>query len=136
MAEANDNKSPFGKTGMFHQAGHFIFERAKQLRNEMTPAETMLWMLVKEGIEGCKCRRQHPIGTYIVDFFCFRAKLIIEVDGSVHDDPAVAEHDKQRQEELESWGYKVVRYKNEEVINNAEAVLAEIRKTVQKIISG
>ena len=73
--------SPFKNGGMFEGASHLIFANAKLLRKNMTAAETVLWMYLKAGINDCKFRRQHPIGIYIADFYCHKAKLGIEVDG-------------------------------------------------------
>ena len=67
-------KSPYKEGGMFEGATHLIFENANLLRKNMTEAETILWMYLKEGINGCKIRRQHPIGNYIADFFLFQSK--------------------------------------------------------------
>jgi len=62
-------KNPYKKGGMFEGASFLLFERAKQLRNKMKGAEEVLWNHLRKGINGYKFRRQHPIGTYITDFF-------------------------------------------------------------------
>ncbi len=105
-------KSPYKKGGMFEGASHLLFEKAKELRKRMTDAETVLWMHIKAGVNGCKFRRQHPIGLYIADFYCHKLKLVIEIDGAVHDHPEVIEADKIRQLDLENWGYTVIRFSN------------------------
>ncbi|AMA50704.1 vitamin B12 dependent-methionine synthase activation domain-containing protein [Flavobacterium covae] len=94
-------------------------ERAKTMRNNPTDAEKMLWnVLSNKGIDGFKFRRQHIIGEYIVDFVCLENQLVIEVDGAVHNNKEQIEHDRFRTEWLESKGFKVIRFKNDEVLRN------------------
>lgn len=88
---------------MFEGASHLLFEKAKQLRKKMTGAEEILWLHLRKGLNGYKFRRQHPIGNYITDFFCFKARLIIEIDGSVHNSNEIKENVISRQKALESW---------------------------------
>jgi len=66
------DKNPYKKGGMFEGASFLLFEKAKKLRKNMTGAEEVLWMYLRKGIGGYKVRRQHPIGIYIVDFFCYK----------------------------------------------------------------
>ncbi|MCF6141670.1 dihydropteroate synthase [Flavobacterium sp. K77] len=104
-------------------------ERAKEMRNKPTEAEKMLWnFLSNRGVEGYKFRRQHVIGEYIVDFVCLEKKLVIEVDGSIHNHPEQIELDKERTIWLESKGFKVVRYTNKEVLNNLHETIEKITK--------
>ena len=104
-------------------------ERAKEMRNKSTEAEKMLWnVLSNKGIEGFKFRRQHIIGEYIVDFVCLEKKLVIEVDGTIHNLPEQIEHDKERTIWLESKGFKVVRYTNKQVLNNLFETIESIGK--------
>ncbi|MET3045291.1 vitamin B12 dependent-methionine synthase activation domain-containing protein [Flavobacterium covae] len=94
-------------------------ESAKTMRNNPTEAEKMLWnVLSDKGVGGFKFRRQHIIGEYIVDFVCLEKQLVIEVDGAVHNNKEQIEHDRFRNEWLESKGFKVIRFKNDEVLNN------------------
>ncbi|OWP87399.1 methionine synthase [Flavobacterium covae] len=94
-------------------------ESAKTMRNNPTEAEKMLWnVLSDKGVGGFKFRRQHIIGEYIVDFVCLEKQLVIEVDGAVHNNKEQIEHDRFRTEWLESKGFKVIRFKNDEVLNN------------------
>lgn len=105
---------------------------AKQLRQQPTPAEDRLWQYLRnKQLLGYKFRRQHAIYNYIADFCCCEKKLIIEVDGSVHDKQI--EKDKTRDENLESVGYKVVRFSNEEVLDEIENVISTIFQLLQKI---
>lgn len=73
------------KENMFYGAGSLIFKRVVELRNRMTHAEQILWDELRINEWKLKFRRQHPISLYIVDFYCHRLKLVIEVDGSIHD---------------------------------------------------
>src|SRR5258705_1159159 len=128
------DKNPYKKGGMFEGASHLLFEKAKQLRKKMTGTEEILWMHLRNGINGLKFRRQHPISSYIADFFCFKATLIIEVDGSVHNCNETKENDITRQKVLESWGYTVVRFTNIEVHQHVERVFNKISELLNNII--
>ncbi|WP_162055350.1 endonuclease domain-containing protein [Pontibacter pamirensis] len=102
-------------------------EQRAVLRNNMTPAEEELWRLLrKHKLSGHKFRRQHSIGSYIVDFYCASEKLVIEVDGSVHDSAEAVANDKVRDETLQHLGYKIVRIRNSEVFDYPEQVLKRI----------
>jgi very-short-patch-repair endonuclease len=84
-------------------------DRARQLRKNMTTSEWRVWSYLKgRQLDGWKFRRQAPIGPYIVDFVCFAARLVVELDGNSHDD-VEAGHDERRQAWLESQGFKVLR---------------------------
>jgi len=69
---------------MFYGASPLIFERAKQLRNQVTHAEMIIWNYLRGNQCGYKFRRQHPVGNFILDFYCHQLKLAIEIDGSIH----------------------------------------------------
>jgi very-short-patch-repair endonuclease len=98
---------------------------ARQMRREPTPAEDKLWQQLRgKKLLGLKFRRQHAIDRFIVDFYCREARLIIEVDGPIHD--YTQEEDKIRQEFLESQGYRVLRFSNEQVLTEIEGVLETI----------
>jgi very-short-patch-repair endonuclease len=103
-------------------------EKRKALRNNLTPAEAKLWQLLKgKQCAGRKFRRQHSIGPYIVDFFCYAEDLIIEVDGSIHDDSIQKLNDSQRDQYLRKHGYQILRVKNEDVLQNPKRVLKAIK---------
>ena len=92
----------------------------------MTPAEKRLWAAIRgRRLDGLKFRRQHALGSYIVDFICSEKRLIIEVDGDVHDEQI--DYDADRTEQLEQYGYRVIRFRNVEVLNDLGTVLATIR---------
>jgi methylmalonyl-CoA mutase cobalamin-binding domain/chain len=107
-------------------------ERAKEMRNKPTEAEKMLWnVLSNKGIEDLKIRRQHIIGEYIVDFVCLEKKLVIEVDGGIHDTIEQKEHDQYRTDWLTSKGFKVVRYTNKQVLTDINNTIESIRKELK-----
>ncbi len=109
-------------------------EQRQLLRREGTPAKRVLWEhLRKRQIEGLKFRRQHGISLCVLDFYCPEIKLCIEADGTVHDMPDAHVHDMERTRFLESNGIKVIRFHNEEIENDMDEVLRQIRQTVKDI---
>ncbi len=114
------------KRKMFFDADPLLFERAKYLRNHLTDAEMKLWGFLRTNPIGYKFRRQHPIGIYIVDFYCHTIKLVIEADGNIHDQPDVQQSDKERQQSLESDGLQVIRFSNDDILKRTEFVIEQI----------
>lgn len=102
----------------------------------MTAAETLLWGYLKGNQLGAKFRRQHPLGIYIADFYCHQHKLIIEVDGSIHELPDIAKNDLERQLNIENDGIRVLRFKNEEIYNQPEKVLETITQALSSPFRG
>ncbi len=100
-------------------------QRARELRRRATTAEARLWHYLRGGKLGVKVRRQHPIGPFIADFCIVERRLIIEIDGEVH--TAQAERDAERSAFLEADGYRVLRVANARVLDETDAVLAELR---------
>ena len=99
----------------------------KTLRKNLTPAEAFLWKQLKHRkFKGRKFRRQHSIGNFIVDFYCAKEQLIIELDGEVHNNPLAEENDKIRTEKLEALGFKVLHFENKMVFDFLPSVLKEI----------
>ncbi len=98
--------------------------QAIELRKELTPAERKLWAHLRNDQLGINFRRQHAVGNYIPDFCSPKAKLIIELDGSQHLEQA--EYDSERTKFLESQGYKVIRFWNNQVMNDIEGVIKAI----------
>ncbi len=95
------------------------------LRDRMTPAEEVLWKALREKqLDGLKFRRQHPVEQFILDFYCPRFKLVVELDGGIHD--TRSEEDATRTEHLNTFGYRVIRFRNEEVLRNLPDVLKHI----------
>ncbi|MGZ3762292.1 MAG: endonuclease domain-containing protein, partial [Mucilaginibacter sp.] len=113
---------------MFMGADRLVFQNAEALRNKMTAAEILLWGHLKGNQLGTKFRRQHPLGIYIADFYSHQHKLVIELDGSIHNNPEIAANDIQRQINLEADGLKVLRFKNDQVFNQLEKVLSTIKE--------
>ena len=111
-----------------------MMQIARDLRKRETSTEDRLWSALRDRrLAGLKFRRQHPIaGTaYVVDFLCYAAKLIVEVDGSIH--AQQADDDQIRQENIEALGYQVIRLGNEEVLRNLQGVLVAILTAVQEV---
>ncbi|EKY11818.1 leucine--tRNA ligase [Capnocytophaga sp. oral taxon 332 str. F0381] len=105
-----------------------LIEEAKRMRKEPTEAEAALWELLRDKKLGDKFRRQHLIDDFIVDFVCLSKNLVIEVDGGYHNDLTQKEYDEQRTLFLNEKGFRVIRFTNEEVLGNTEAVLKEIKQ--------
>jgi very-short-patch-repair endonuclease len=107
-------------------------ERAKELRREMTPTEKILWNELRANKLGVRFRRQQIIQGFIVDFYCHKAALVVEVDGDIHD--LQQEEDARREEALSALGLRIVRFKNDEVVRDAErsAVVGRIKVFTKK----
>lgn len=104
--------------------------KAKELRKNMTKPEKILWKcLRKRKINGIKFRKQHPFGIYILDFYCFEANLVIEIDGPVH--LKQLEYDLERTKDLESSGLFVLRFKNKDIEEKIDWVLEEIKSYLE-----
>jgi len=100
---------------------------SRELRKNMTDAERRLWSTIRmKQIDSCQFYRQRIIGDYIVDFYCPRAKLVIEVDGGQHYSDEMVEMDRKRDDYLKNLGLKVLRFSNTEVLNNIEGVVESI----------
>jgi very-short-patch-repair endonuclease len=109
-----------------------ILDRARELRNTMTQSERILWQrLRRKQIDGFKFRRQHAINQFIVDFFCYEAMLIIEVDGGVHSDLYQKERDEGRTAILSEFGLRVIRFSNDEIEYGILFVIDKIREEVR-----
>jgi very-short-patch-repair endonuclease len=116
---------------MHYGADAFSFRNAERLRNSMTEAEIVLWNELKNNkFMGLKFRRQHPIDRFVVDFYCHKYLLVIEVDGGIHLSKEVKENDINRELELKNRGLNIVRVTNEDVLNTLPQVLAKIENFV------
>jgi very-short-patch-repair endonuclease len=105
------------------------FFQAKNLRVNQTESESILWNELKNRkCFGLKFRRQHPILSFVADFYCHEKRLIVEVDGSVHDNEEAKERDENRTYELERYGIKVIRFTNHEIKHNINEVLIKIKQ--------
>ncbi len=111
---------------------HLLKEKAEERKNNPTEAGKILWESVKgKGLEGYNFKREHIIDEYIADFVCLAKGLIVEVDGGYHNDPEIKENDKLRSNFLkDNFGYKIIRFSNEEVIGNIENVLDRIKEAL------
>jgi very-short-patch-repair endonuclease len=107
---------------MYFGAKPDMFRMADRMRKNPTEVEKILW-------------KQHPIDFYIADFYCHRLKLVIEVDGEIHETEKTREHDDGRTGHLEHFGIKVIRFTNEEVINNNEFVIEQIKGYINELAS-
>ena len=108
-----------------------ILQNAREMRQPQTPEEAKLWRALRDRKSGYKFRRQHPIDRFIIDFYCARAKLCIEIDGDSHLEQAQKEYDAARTEYLEELGYKVIRFTNNEVCFQLDAVADEIIRRIE-----
>jgi very-short-patch-repair endonuclease len=107
-----------------------ILARARELRRPMTPQEAKLWQcLRRKQLYGIKFRRQHPMGRFILDFFCYQHRLVIEIDGGFHAEPEQQRYDEARTEWLEGLGQRVIRFTNRDIDTNIEVVLQEIARS-------
>ena len=105
----------------------------QHLRQEMPKAEVILWSyLQKKQLAGFKFRRQHGIGNYVVDFYCPKVQLVIELDGDTHYTPEAEQYDQQRDEFLRAFGLSVLRFTNQEIYQDLESVLDKIKETIRK----
>lgn len=131
--------SDLGKTkvkDMFIGAKSDLFLYAREMRNNPTEAESILWKhLRKLRSKGFVFRRQHPIDIFIADFYCHKIKLVIEVDGEIHSDNQAREYDDGRSGELERFGVRVIRFKNDDVIKNQELVFNKINNIIEELAS-
>jgi cyclase len=122
------------KKGMFYKAEPFIFSNARELRNNLTPAEQIFWLRLKEQFPKYKFRRQHPISIYIADFYSHKLKLVIEIDGPIHNSNEAKFNDQKRQHDLENLNLMVIRFTNDQVKNDIESVIEMISSTIRKLI--
>ena len=114
---------------------HFLEQKAKEMRENMTEAETVLWEALKSKHIGDKFRRQHIIGNFIADFVCLSKRLVIEVDGGYHTDDTQQGLDEGRAEELKQLGFEVIRFTNEEVLNNLDKVVHQITEKLSSLLN-
>ena len=117
---------------MFYDAKPNSFEKAKLLRNNTTKHEQHLWECLRnKKVLGVRIKRQHPIGTYIADFYCHCAKLVIEVDGVSHNSADQKLYDEERTFNFTTLGLMVIRFSNVQVEHNIDYVLREIARCIK-----
>lgn len=120
--EGGKKKKPINKKLLFN---------AKTMRKEPTHAEEVLWEHLRDNQLGAYFRRQHPIDGKILDFYCHDSNLGVEVDGPIHNVIEEQEWDKEREEHLQSLGIRIIRFKNEDVLNNIENVFSQIETAIK-----
>ena len=107
-------------------------ERAREFRRDMTLTEAILWQELRGNKLGVHFRRQQVIAGFIVDFYCHKAGLVIELDGSVHGGDEQKENDAERDKVLSEMGLRIVRFMNEDVIKNLPKILGRIRELISE----
>lgn len=107
-----------------------LFKHALRLRENSTKSESILWERLKNKQLGYKFRRQHPLGIFILDFYCHQAKLCIEVDGGYHHQSDQIHYDQERTNQIVASGLYVIRFDNSQIINHIEEVISEIKETL------
>jgi Uncharacterized protein conserved in bacteria len=126
-----DTKKFQSKFQMYCNASEAIQKNAKELRKKTTTAEQILWNRLKNNsLKNHKFRRQHPIESFIVDFYCHQAKLVIEIDGGYHNISDQKEYDSDRSFEIEKYGLRVIRFSNEDILENIEFVIKRIEQNL------
>lgn len=105
-------------------------QRSRELRREMTPAEKVLWEELRGSKLGVHFRRQQVIQGFIVDFYCHKSALVIEVDGDVHD--LQKEEDERREKVLSALGLRVVRFRNDDIVKGLSAVVGKIKSVISE----
>jgi very-short-patch-repair endonuclease len=116
---------------MFYGAEPNTLRTAAILRKNMTLAEKILWKKLKNrNIFNVKFRKQHPVWIFVVDFYCHEYKLVIEVDGEIHNEEEFKEHDLNRTAELNKFGLKVLRFTNDQILFNIDSIITEIHKNI------
>ncbi|WP_462250197.1 endonuclease domain-containing protein [Ferruginibacter sp.] len=110
-----------------------IFKNAEFLRKNMTHEEKIVWGYICNNQLDFKFRRQHPIWMYIADFYCHELKLVIEIDGGIHNREDVKENDSIRENDLTEFGIKVIRFTNDEIKCTIDKVIEDIKSTIKII---
>ena len=114
---------------LFKGASNSTFENARNNRKIATKAEEMMWQALRgKKVNGLKFRRQHPISTFIADFYCHEKQVVIEVDGEYHFQNDQPQYDAWRTEILEDLGVKVIRFSNQEVEDDIVSVISILKK--------
>ena len=119
---------------MFFGAKPELFTLALQMRKNPTEAERAMWNILRKfRHSGFPFRRQHPIEFYIADFYCHNLRLVIEVDGDIHIEKEIKNHDEVRTGELERYGIKVIRFTNNQNLQDSNLVVEKIKATIKEL---
>jgi adenine-specific DNA methylase len=136
IPENVDSLSPRERVRVREKIGESLLTHARELRKNATDAEKLLWQLLRDRqLAGAKFRRQHPLGKYILDFYCHESRLAIELDGGQHAEDDQRQKDSARTEFLENQGIRTIRFWNNEVLNNTEGVLQAIHEALTPALS-
>lgn len=109
-------------------------EKRRQLRNNMTYCEKIVWIYLRKKQFGYRFLRQYSVDKYVVDFYCPKLKLAVEIDGDVHDEPDQKKYDTERQIDIEKFGVTFVRIKNEELLGNPNKAFAKIEDAIKLLV--
>jgi very-short-patch-repair endonuclease len=121
------------KKNMFFGSKAEIHELAVRMRKDPTDAEKAMWNILRKFRKsGFLFRRQHPLEFYVADFYCHKLRLVIEVDGEIHNDADVQVHDEGRTGELERFGIKVLRFTNAQVLNDDASVIEKVKSIIKE----
>src|SRR5688500_12839352 len=113
-----------------------LYQYGRELRQESTPAEKLLWAALRNRkLNGLKFRRQQPLDKFVVDFYCNEKKLVVELDGGIYDEKLNKEYDEARTAMLGGLNIKVLRFKNEEAMNSIKDVLKKISEVADTLSS-
>jgi very-short-patch-repair endonuclease len=119
---------------MFYGASRNTFEKAHELRKNMTKAEKKIWDELKNrNLFKVRFRRQHPVDIFVVDFYCHELKLAIEIDGGIHLEKKVSEYDEGRTHDIEKFGIKILRFTNDQVFNDTDGVINKILEVISSL---
>lgn len=108
-------------------------ERRRQLRNNMTYSEKIVWMFLRKNQMKVRFLRQYSVDNYVIDFYCPQLKLAVEIDGDIHDLPEQKEYDIERQKHIEQFGIKFIRIKNEELFGNPNKAFDKIENYIKTL---
>lgn len=113
-----------------------LFRYAQEMRKNPTESEKALWNILRKlRYKGYIFRRQHPVDIFIADFYCHKLKLIVEVDGDVHESDQAIEYDDGRSAELEKYGLNIIRFTNDQVLKETEKVSFQIQNFIARLTS-
>ena len=110
-----------------------IFQIAERLRRDMTASEKIIWDRVCKNQLGVRIRRQHPVWKFIADFYCHEVKLVIEIDGGIHLRSENKEYDISRDIILKEFQIEILRFTNDEVVNEPDLVIEKIKRTIETL---
>lgn len=117
---------------MLYGAMKSVFLKAVELRNNLTPAQKILWgKLSNKKVFNVRFKCQHPIDIFIADLYCHKFRLVVEEDGGIHENPEIKEYDLARTFELNKYGIKLIRLSNMEVIENIDNVIGRIKNEIK-----